>query len=189
MKIILGSQSPRRREILRALGLEFEVLAADIDESCALTAPGEYVMEVCRRKACAVYKLAGMPADSLIVTADTAVAVGDEILGKPADKADASRMLKMLSGRTHEVVTGVTVRLGEKMLTDCETTYVTFKMLTDAQIERYVSTDEPYDKAGAYAVQGVAAEFIERIDGSYNNVVGFPDGLFTAMTAAICKCQ
>ncbi len=181
MRIILGSASPRRREILGSLGLRFEVLPPDIDEICDTHSPEEYVFKVSADKSRAVYLQNGKPQDALIVTADTAVAIDDVILGKPESKESARRMLRMLSGKIHRVVTGVTVRLGDEMITECERTDVSFLPLSDDEIERYISTDEPYDKAGGYAVQGMAKSFISELRGDYNNVVGFPDKLFLKM--------
>lgn len=180
--MILASQSPRRRELLAEAGLEPEVRPADIDEA---RRPGESPVGLVARLAAqkaeaARAALDHAPADGLLVAADTIVWMGDEALGKPAGRADAARMLRELSGRTHHVSTGVCAlllapdgsRAGERSFV--ETTDVTFWPLTDAQIEAYVATGEPLDKAGAYGIQGAGRMLVEGIRGDYANVVGLP---------------
>lgn len=161
---VLASGSPRRKDLLAQLGLKFTVTPANIDESLH---PGEqpagYVERLAKAKAAAV------PGD-IVLAADTTVAAGAEILGKPADAADARRMLGLLSGREHSVFTGIATKTASRVVQ----TRVWFKRLTPAEIGWYVSTPEPYDKAGGYAVQGLAAAFIERLDGSPTNVIGLP---------------
>ena len=169
--LILASQSPRRSEILREAGIPFVVKPAHVDESVH---PGEPVEEYVRRlageKAMAVHTEAG----DIVLGADTVVVIGGEILGKPLDRADAVRMLAQLAGREHEVITGICLRRGAELLHDRAVTHVWFAPLTRQEIEQYVASGEPMDKAGAYAIQGLASKFIERIDGSYTNVVGLP---------------
>ena len=172
MKIILASASPRRRELLAELGCRFEIITADIDENIPEKDPAVHVCILAERKAMAVREKAGD--DALIIAADTVVCADGEILGKPCDRADAERMLRMLSGRRHEVISGIAVGINGRVHTAYESTAVTFKRLSDREISAYLNTNEPYDKAGAYAVQGIASLFIERIEGDYFNVVGLP---------------
>ena len=179
MKVILGSQSPRRRDILTARGAEFTVIAANTDERCKITNPIDFVREVSKRKAQAISNLCDK--SDLVITADTVVAVDNEILGKPCDIDDCRRMINKISGRTHEVITGVTMCCNDRTVFDCEVTKVTFRKMTHSEIESYISTSEPYDKAGGYAVQGNARQYITSVDGNYNNVVGLPDDLVEKM--------
>lgn len=172
MKFILASKSPRRREILADLGLEFEILTADTDESCNLTNPRAFVEELALRKGRAVAdKLDG---DTIIIASDTVVACNGEILGKPKDRADAGRMLDMLSGTKHDVISGVALISKGKEAVASEVTHVIFDKLTDSDKEIYLNSNEPYDKAGAYAIQGLASMWIKGIEGDYFNVVGLP---------------
>jgi septum formation protein len=185
--LILASSSPRRQELLRNAGIDFIVQPADIPE---MPLPGEvgkaFAERMAKEKALAVFK--HQPND-LVLGADTVVVVGGEILGKPANDDDAARMLRMLSGKTHEVITGVCLfgrpRAGkhENRVEDVgsETTLVTVNALTDAEIRDYVATGEPWDKAGAYAIQGRASRWIPRIEGDYFNVVGLPVALVWRM--------
>jgi len=176
--LVLASRSPRRSEILRQAGIPFEVRAADVDESVLPGEPVEtYVRRVAEQKAMAVDTAPG----DVILSADTVVVIGGEILGKPQDSADAVRMLERLAGREHEVITGVCLQRGRELLYDRAITRVWFKPLTREEIEAYVTSGEPMDKAGAYAIQGLAAKFIERIEGSYTNVVGLPIELVTKL--------
>ena len=174
MKWILASGSPRRREILEMLGVPFSVVTADVDETCSLSDPAETVKELAHRKAKAVADRLGYPAETLIIAADTLVAIDGTVLGKPRDRDDARRMIQQLSGRTHAVYSGVSLIRGKQTLTEFEKTEVTFGAMTERDIERYLNTGEPFDKAGGYAVQGKAAVFIEKINGCYFNVVGLP---------------
>jgi len=174
-ELILASASPRRREILHSVGWPFETLAVAIDES-RLPAEGAvaYVERLAREKAEAA---ANERQDRLVIGADTVVLVDDRILGKPKDEEDARRMLRLLSGRWHEVLTGVALVRGGKHARHIiahEKTEVRFKPMTETEINWYVATREPLDKAGAYAIQGHAALFIEEIRGDYWNVVGLP---------------
>ncbi len=184
---MLASRSPRRAEILKAVGWPFEMVAANIDESrFASEAAVPYVRRLARTKAETVAKI--LPA-GLVLGADTVVLVDEEILGQPGDADDARRMLKLLSGRWHEVLTAVAlVRAGAgQVVADHEKTRVRFAELTGAEIDRYVTTGEPMDKAGAYAVQGVAALFIEEIQGDYFNIVGLPIRLVYKLIRKIQK--
>jgi septum formation protein len=219
--LILASASPRRAELLRAAGIQFDVLPADVDESVLPSENAErHVLRLAEAKARAVLlRASGRP----VLSADTVVVVGGKILGKPVDDGDARRMLRMLSGRSHEVMTGVCVLrhegergkgekrrakgegergkgegggrenrgdkgqgLGHRELlaaAEVAVTTVEFAPLTDAEIHWYVSSGEPRDKAGAYAIQGLASRFVTRIDGSYSNVVGLP----VAVVYRMCK--
>jgi septum formation protein len=168
--LILASSSPRRAELLRAAGIDFIVRAADIDETIRQhEPPRDYVARLSREKARAVVR-----GDELTLGADTTVVINGEIIGKPADAEEAGRMLRALSGQWHEVLTGVTLARADRTISAVSSTRVKFAELSDAEIEWYVSTGEPMDKAGAYAIQGHASLFIERIEGSYSNVVGLP---------------
>jgi septum formation protein len=177
--IVLASKSPRRSEILRAAGIPFVVRTAEVDESLL---PGEearhYVMRLAKAKALAVEALP----DEVVLGADTTVVAGSEILGKPEDAADARRMLLLLSGRRHQVMTGVCLRRGDLTEVDCAVTDVQFAAMTTEEIEVYAASGEPLDKAGGYAIQGFASRYIERIDGDYSNVVGLPVSLVYRMT-------
>lgn len=174
--IILASASPRRKEILELADLEFDVMPSDAQEITTKTAPNEVVMELASLKAKDIYKKSEK--QSMIVGADTVVAYQGQILGKPTDEADAKRMLTMLSGQTHEVYTGVCVIEDGKTKTFYEETKVTFYEISDEQIDHYIKTGEPMDKAGSYGIQGKAAVFIKGIEGDYYNVVGFPIARF-----------
>jgi septum formation protein len=183
--IILASASPRRAELLRAAGIEFDVMPADVDESVrAGEAADAYVRRLAEAKALAVVDRA---ADRPVLGADTAVVVDGQILGKPVDAEDARRMLRLLSGRSHQVLTAVSLAAvfpggpGWVVDTDVERTTVEFATLSGAEIEWYVDSGEPMDKAGAYAVQGLASRFVTRLDGSYSNVVGLPVSLVYTM--------
>ena len=181
MTLILASRSPRRSELLASAGISFEVLAADIDETPHPDeAPAAYVERLAVEKARAVFAL--RPA-ARVLGADTTVTIDGEILGKPIDAADAVRMLRKLSGRAHEVHTGVAVISAAGVRSAVDTTRVWFDAMTDEDISWYVATGEPIDRAGAYAIQGLAARFIPRIEGSYSNVVGLP----VAMVSSILK--
>jgi septum formation protein len=179
--LILASASPRRAELLRQAGIAFEVMPADVDESTvAGERPADYVRRLAEAKAMAV---AGRVGGALVLAADTTVVAGGEILGKPVDIADARRMLRALSGRTHDVLTAVTLgrRSPAVLETDVAITTVEFASVSEAEIEWYVGTGEPMDKAGAYAIQGLASRFVTRIAGSYSNVVGLPVALVYAL--------
>jgi septum formation protein len=177
VQLILASASPRRAELLQAAGYEFEVMPVDIDERVKPgERPAEYVERLAKEKAAASPAKPG-PAEAghyIVIAADTAVVVGDDILGKPKDPEDAARMLRQLSGRTHQVMTAVCLRSATRSVAHVETTNVTFASLTEEDIAWYVASGEGRDKAGGYAIQGLASRFIPRIEGSYSNVVGLP---------------
>lgn len=172
--LVLASQSPRRREILIAAGLPFVVRAPQIIEERHETESAEaYVRRLAGQKANAVPSQTG----EFVLAADTVVVLDHHILEKPHDTADARRMLEMLSGCEHEVITGVCIRSPAQQIIDCAVTRVQFAPLTDEEIIDYIVTSEPMDKAGAYGIQGLASKFIERIEGCYYNVMGLPIGL------------
>ena len=178
MKLILASQSPRRKELLGLLGLAFEIKVPCADETMIPGAdPAQQVAEVSRRKALATE--ASM--EDVIIAADTIVVCNGQILGKPRDREDACRMLKMLSGRSHQVMTGVTLRKGDAIESCTEITQVYFRQLSEREIAAYVDSKEPMDKAGSYGIQGGAAIFVEKICGDYYNVVGLPVCRLTQM--------
>lgn len=173
MDIILASQSPRRKALLEQIGLAFRVHASDVDETVLPgTPPAAMVEELSRRKAAAVAALEGP--GPLIIAADTVVAIGDAVLGKPHTRDDAFSMLSALSGREHHVYTGVTVTRGGRSVTFHESTAVRFRPLPQEEIAAYIATGEPMDKAGAYGIQGRGALLVEGIRGDYGNVVGLP---------------
>ena len=189
--ILLASASPRRRELLMQAGFSFQVHPAHIPEE---PKPGEdpiaYVVRLAREKAAAVFAQVAKAAASeeqvsapphVVLGADTTVVVDHQILGKPEDTADAARMLRLLSGRTHRVITGVAVITAARTEVAAEVTAVKFLTLSDEEIAAYIATGEPMDKAGAYAIQGRAARWIPRIEGDYFNVVGLPLALVSTM--------
>ena len=199
MRLILASASPRRRELLTQTGYEFEVQPAHINEDLQ---PGEdaiaYVVRLARDKAQAVFNqlsnvgapgldsetwesTRSMPRSLIVLGADTTVTLDSHILAKPEDAADAARMLRMLSGRTHRVITGVAVATANGVEVAAEVTGVQFRTLSDEEISAYVLTGEPMDKAGAYGIQGLAAKWIPRVEGCYFNVVGLPLSLVATM--------
>ena len=171
MRMILASQSPRRRELLGLLRLPFTVCSADIDESMDPGKPvAEEVARVSREKALAIPR----DPEDVVIAADTIVVLRDKVLGKPHSPEEAVRMLTDLSGRDHQVMTGVTVLCGERLLSHTEVTDIHFRDLTEKEIARYVASGEPMDKAGSYGIQGGAALFVERMHGDYYNVMGLP---------------
>lgn len=171
--IILASGSPRRRELLQQVGVVFEVKVFEIDESVLPDeVPTAYVRRLAESKARAAQ--AHLPADDLVIAADTTVTIAGQILGKPVDQADAFAMWQQLSGQTHQVYTAVAVGCGERLLSVVVATAVQMLPLSDEQMQAYWDSGEPVGKAGGYAIQGRAAAFIPRIDGSYSNVVGLP---------------
>ena len=174
-RIVLASNSPRRKELLTRLGIPFEVrVLSGIDESYPATIPvSEVALHIAGKKADAYREVMGE--DELIITADTVVIVGDEILGKPADAEDAARMLRALSGRTHQVTTGVCMVAKDQDRRFSVTTDVTFKPLTEEEIRYYIQTFKPYDKAGAYGIQEwIGCIGVTALHGSYYNVMGLP---------------
>ena len=175
MKIILASGSPRRKEILEGLGASFTVVSADADESCSLTDPAKYTMELARRKGQAVWeKLSADMSDAVVISADTVVATDSEILGKPADGDDAHRMLSALSGKEHSVITGIGITVGGITRVDYCETRVRVSRIPEEEIRKYVASGDPMDKAGAYGIQGEFSKWVEGISGCYFNVVGLP---------------
>ena len=178
MKVILASKSPRRKEILTMLGVRFEIVSADADESSDITDPALLVRELALRKGRAVRELllreGRFDDNTLIIASDTVVAAEGEILGKPQDDADAARMLQMLQGNAHHVISGIALLQGTRECTGYDKTAVRFAPMSDEEIAAYVQSGEPRDKAGAYAVQGLASLYIEGLTGDYFNVVGLP---------------
>ncbi|HEV3062583.1 MAG TPA: Maf family protein [Vicinamibacterales bacterium] len=194
MRLILASASPRRADLLRAAGFAFETIVADVDERIRDgETPAIYVRRLAAEKsAAALAALAALEAspgspgigDAVVLGADTVVVADDgATLGKPRDAADAAAMMRRLSGRWHQVMTGVSLRKGAYEVGRVETTRVEFTTLTEADIAWYVASGEGRDKAGAYAIQGLASRFIPRIDGSYANVVGLPVAAVHALLA------
>lgn len=178
MRLVLASASPRRRELLTAAGFTFETIVTDIDE---LVQPGEgpdaYVSRVAREKTARALEMlaaSGPSGDVVVLGADTSVVIDGEILGKPVSDADGRRMLERLSGRVHQVLTGLNLRSANLELSAHVSTDVWFSEMTSGDIDWYVATGEGRDKAGGYAIQGLASRFIPRIEGSYSNVVGLP---------------
>ena len=169
--VVLASASPRRYELLQQLGVQFTVAHPDIDE---VPLPGEaavlYVRRLAVEKANAVQAALG----SLVIAADTTVDIGGDILGKPVDADEARSMLRRLSGRTHRVHTGLALRLGDRTLAETVSSLVTFSPLTNEMIEWYIGLDEPFGKAGGYAIQGAGGVFVERVRGSVSNIIGLP---------------
>ena len=180
MKFVLASGSPRRREILYLLGLEHEVRPPDVDERLR---PGEAPGVQARRLAVEKASSTAADGDDLILAADTLVVLGEEILGKPIDEADAVRMLVKLQGRQHEVHTGLALRFGDRIESDVAVTRVWFRSLDAAECEEYVASGEPLDKAGAYGIQGLGAVLVQRIEGEYFNVMGLPVQLLLSLLA------
>jgi len=171
--IVLASQSPRRAELLRNAGFAFRVQPAHIpEEIMPHESPSDYVQRLARDKARTVHSQ--LDGNDIVLGADTTVVIDGGVLEKPADKDDARRMLRKLSGRTHEVLTGVCLKGKDFEDVQVETTEVRFARLSDEEIEEYVASGEPMDKAGAYGIQGMASRFSERIDGDYINIVGLP---------------
>lgn len=187
-KLILASSSPRRQELIRSLQLPYEIRVSDVNEDTepGLT-PQEIVEQLSSRKAGAVFEAYKVEqpegTEGIIIGSDTIVVLDDAVLGKPKDKQDAFRMLKGLQGRRHQVFSGVAcIDLATgKALVSHQVTFVYMKPLTDEQIERYIGTGEPMDKAGSYAIQGLGATIVERIEGDYFNVVGLPLSLLSSL--------
>ena len=182
--LLLASASPRRRELLRALGLEPIVRPAEVDESLR---PGEDPHAAAERlaRAKATAAAAEAPAGALVLAADTIVVLDGEALGKPRDDEDARRMLRALRGRAHDVVTGVALARDGRLVSGRETTEVLFAAMTDEEVDAYVASGEPADKAGAYALQGLGGLFVERITGTPSNVIGLPFRLVRSLGAEL----
>lgn len=167
-RVVLASSSPRRRELLRLIGIEHEVRPADIDERyLPHETPRAHAERLAREKAQAIHE-----DDAVTIGSDTIVVVDGDVLGKPRDRAHAAEMLRRLSGRSHTVMTGVAVCWRDRVASGLEEVGVTFRALTDREIERYIDTGEPMDKAGAYGIQGLGATIVERVDGDYFAVMG-----------------
>jgi septum formation protein len=188
MRLILASSSPRRRELLTQAGFTFEVHPAHIPEDPLPNEdPIAYVVRLARAKAEAVFEKISSQESAppqVVLGADTTVTLDNHILGKPADAADAARMLRLLSGRTHRVITGVALASAQRTEVAAEVTGVRFLTLSDEEIAAYIATGEPMDKAGAYGIQGRAARWIPRVEGCYFNVVGLPLALVSVMLEA-----
>ena len=176
--VILASGSPRRRELLSALCSDFKIITADVDETCDEQDPEKLSESLARKKGIAVYEklcAENSPfAKSPIISADTVVFCDGEIMGKPTDERDAQRMLKKLSGKAHTVATGICVIKGGVPFSSSVTTKVFVDELTDIEIDSYISSGDPFDKAGAYGIQGIFSKHISKIEGCYFNVVGLP---------------
>ena len=186
MKIILASNSPRRKELLGGLGVDFEVrVMKGVDEAYPDTLPAKDVAEYISREKASVYDVAD---DELLITADTVVIVGDDILGKPKYADDAHRMLREISGRTHQVVTGVCLTTAKEQRSFSVVTDVTFKQLSDEEIDFYIRNHRPYDKAGAYGIQEwIGYIGVTGLNGSYYNVMGFPvQRVYEELTGHFC---
>jgi septum formation protein len=179
MKLLLASNSPRRRELLWNAGFDIEIIPSGVDEGEPSPGelPEEYAQRVARDKA--LHVAAHAPSGSLVLGADTIVAIGDLVLGKPSGPSDATRMLRLLSGQTHEVITAICLVRAPDVVAvmEQERTFVTFAELSEDEIRSYVASHEPFDKAGAYAIQGLGSKFISHISGCYFNVVGLPVAL------------
>ena len=172
MRLILASESPRRAELLQAAGFAFQIRAAGVDESARPGEnPREHVVRLAREKAEAIDV---DDPEAVVLGSDTVVVVGRRMLGKPRNGQEAAEMLRLLSGKSHKVLTGVALRRGDERLVAVESTRVRFLPLDEQEIAWYLATREPLDKAGAYAIQGGASRFIDHIEGSYTNVVGLP---------------
>ena len=173
-KIILASQSPRRKELLTLLGVNFEAIPADIQEQINLN--NDLVKEIEKLSYQKAFHIFKDHNDSLVIGSDTIVKIGNDVLGKPKSYKQAKEMLETLSGNTHEVVTGVTILKGDVVETFSSIAKVTFYELTSREIDEYIKTNEPMDKAGAYAIQGIGAKFIKSIEGDYYTIMGLPIG-------------
>ena len=171
--LILASQSPRRREMFDRLGLDYKAMTSDADETITESlSPAEYVKTLALRKAKALSS--SVSKDDYVIAADTVVALDGEIYGKPIDYADAFRMIASFSGKTHEVYTAFAIVRGERVYAEAVATAVTFRTLSDHEIDYYIQKEAPYDKAGAYGIQELAGIFVEKIEGNFDNVVGLP---------------
>ena len=183
MKIILASNSPRRKDLLKEHNIEFTVIPSKVDEVIdSRLDVHQNVKRLALSKGLDVFK---EHQDSLVIAADTIVVFNNEILGKPKDELDAFRMLKLLSGNVHEVITGIAVLYGDKVINECEISKVKFKEISEEEIFDYIKTKEPMDKAGSYAIQGIGSKFIEYYDGDYDNIVGLPMKLLLEKLSSI----
>ena len=186
-KIYLASKSPRRRELLAGMGIDFDILTTDVEETYdPAWSPEEIVMHLSRLKLSPI-DMAQYDPKTIFITCDTIVVVNGQIIGKPKDKADAERMLKMLSGNTHTVYSGLTVATPQKQLTDYRATDVVFETLPDDMIQYYIDTYQPFDKAGSYGVQEwIGRVGIREVRGSFYNVMGLPTRLLWTMLEQVC---
>lgn len=182
-EIILASASPRRKELLEQIGIQFKVVKSSVEEVITETEPDKVVMELSRQKAEDVAAGLNDRKDRIVIGADTIVFCQGKILGKPKDESDAFAMLEGLAGKSHSVFTGVTLLIGDRMISFAEETKVNVKDMTHEEIRRYIATKEPMDKAGSYGIQGRFAAFVSGIEGDYNNVVGLPvSRIYTELT-------
>ena len=180
MKIILASASPRRKELLKLLGVDFDILVGETDESISEGLPiTDEIKRLSYEKANAVSAL--VSPEDVIIAADTAVTLGGKVFGKPHSEQEAYSMLKTLSSKTHEVITGVTVKKGDRVDTRAAVTKVTFRQLGDTEIKTYIATGDPFDKAGGYAIQGISSIFATGISGDHFNVYGLPLSMLADM--------
>ena len=183
MKIILASNSPRRKDLLKEHNIDFIVIPSKVDEVIdSRLDVYQNVKRLALSKGLDVFKEHN---DSLVIAADTIVVYNGEILGKPKDELDAFRMLKLLSGKVHEVITGIAVLYHDKVINECEISKVKFKEISEEDIFDYIQTKEPMDKAGGYAIQGIGSKFIEYFDGDYDNIVGLPMKLLLEKLSSI----
>lgn len=182
-EIILASASPRRKELLEQVGIQFKVVKSSVEEVITETEPDKVVMELSGQKAEDVAAGSNDRKDRIVIGADTIVFCQGKILGKPKDESDAFAMLEGLAGKSHSVFTGVTLLIGDRMISFAEETKVNVKDMTHEEIRRYIATKEPMDKAGSYGIQGRFAAFVSGIEGDYNNVVGLPvSRIYTELT-------
>ena len=189
MKIILASASPRRRELLSEVCRDFSIIVSETDESFGeYVHPSEAVRILAERKGRAVLDSLDKGDGTFIISSDTLVEIGGEPLGKPKDEADAHAMLRKLSGKRHNVHTGIAVHTGGKVFSGVATTGVYFREMTDAEIDEYIATGEPMDKAGSYGIQGIGGKFVDKADGDFDTVVGFSLRLFLELSeSAGCR--
>ncbi len=173
-KLILGSRSPRRKELMKGSFLDFEIKVSDIDEVSEYESPIDIALDIATQKACAVYDLMSEMDNIIVIGADTIVVLENEILGKPKDKKDARQMLRRLSGTHHQVITAVSIKSANKTVNFYAETQVTFHEIGEDLLEKYLDTGDSLDKAGSYGIQGEALGFIDKVNGSYSNVVGLP---------------
>ena len=185
MRIILASASPRRRELLSSVSGDFSIIVSETDESFGeYVHPMEAVKILAERKGRAVLDTLSDSSDAFIISSDTLVEIGGEPLGKPRDKADAHAMLRKLSGKRHNVHTGIAVHTGGMVFSGVATTGVYFRDMTDEEIDEYIATGEPMDKAGSYGIQGIGGKFVDKTDGDFDTVVGFSLRLFLSLAEA-----
>lgn len=173
-RLILASASPRRREILSRFGIPFDIIPADADESTPANMKADEVVKTLAKRKCDAVCDLQKDDGYIVISSDTVVSCDGAVLGKPADETEARQMLRMLSGREHEVYSGYAISDGVKTIVGCEATSVCFRELSDADIDAYIATNEPFDKAGGYGIQSLGCVFVSGIKGDYYNVMGFP---------------